>query len=289
MKWRSARRSSNVEDRRGMSPRGGGGMKLGLGGIAVVVVVGLLMGKDPLEMLGLLAEVQQAPPGASAGPAAAPPAGDEQAAFVASILGETEDVWGAVFEASGSRYTPARLVLFSGAVQSACGGATAAVGPFYCPGDQQVYIDLGFFQQMAERLGGGGDFAEAYVIAHEVGHHVQTLTGTSAKVNDIRRRGGNVEGADGPLVRQELQADCYAGVWAFHAQRRHAWLEPGDLEEALATASAIGDDTLQRQGQGHVVPDAFTHGSAEQRVRWFRTGFETGEPARCDTFAAARL
>lgn len=289
MKWRSARRSSNVEDRRGMSPRGGGGMKLGLGGIAVVVVVGLLMGKDPLEMLGLLAEVQQAPPGASAGPAAAPPAGDEQAAFVASILGETEDVWGAVFEASGSRYTPARLVLFSGAVQSACGGATAAVGPFYCPGDQQVYIDLGFFQQMAERLGGGGDFAEAYVIAHEVGHHVQTLTGTSAKVNDIRRRGGNVEGADGPLVRQELQADCYAGVWAFHAQRRHAWLEPGDLEEALATASAIGDDTLQRQGQGHVVPDAFTHGSAEQRVRWFRTGFETGEPARCDTFAAVRL
>lgn len=289
MKWRSARRSSNVEDRRGMSPRGGGGMKLGLGGIAIVVVIGLLMGKDPLEMLGLLAEVQQPPAGVPAGPAQAPPAGDERAEFVASILGETEDVWGAVFEASGSRYTPARLVLFSDAVQSACGGATAAVGPFYCPGDQQVYIDLGFFRQMAERLGGGGDFAEAYVIAHEVGHHVQTLAGTSARVNEIRRRGGNVEGADGPLVRQELQADCYAGVWAFHAQRRHAWLEPGDLEEALATATAIGDDTLQRQGQGRVVPDAFTHGSAEQRVRWFRTGFETGDPGRCDTFGAQRL
>ena len=284
MKWRSARRSSNVDDRRGRG--GGGGMKLGLGGIAVIVVIGLLLGKDPMEMLGMVAQVQQQAP---AGPAQAPPADDEASQFVAAILGETEDVWSAVFEASGSRYTPATLVLFSGQVQSACGGASAAVGPFYCPADKQVYIDLSFFDQMARRLGGGGDFAEAYVIAHEVGHHVQTLTGTSAKVNDIRRRGGNVEGADGPLVRQELQADCYAGVWAFHAQRRHAWLEPGDLEEALATASAIGDDTLQRQGQGHVVPDAFTHGSAEQRVRWFRTGFETGEPARCDTFAAVRL
>lgn len=287
MKWRSARRSSNVEDRRGMSPRGGGGMKLGLGGIAVVVVVGLLMGKDPLEMLGLLAEVQQAPPGASAGPAAAPPAGDEQAAFVASILGETEDVWGAVFEASGSRYTPARLVLFSGAVQSACGGATAAVGPFYCPGDQQVYIDLGFFQQMAERLGGGGDFAEAYVIAHEVGHHIQTLTGVSKRVNDARRSGQDVEGDNGLLVRQELQADCYSGVWAHHSQARHQWLEEGDIEEALNTASAIGDDALQKQSSGRVVPDAFTHGTAQQRVRWFTQGFRSGRIDSCDTFAVA--
>ncbi|MCM2355816.1 MAG: zinc metallopeptidase [Arenimonas sp.] len=285
MKWRSARRSSNVEDRRGMP--GGGGMKLGLGGIAAVVVIGLLLGKSPMEMLGLVAQVQQQAPAGNQAPSA--PVDDEASQFIASILGETEDVWGAVFEASGSQYTPARLVLFSGQVQSACGGATAAVGPFYCPGDQQVYIDLSFFDQMQARLGGGGDFAEAYVIAHEVGHHVQTLTGVSAQVNDIRRRGGNVEGADGPLVRQELQADCYAGLWAHHAQKRHAWLEPGDLEEALATATAIGDDTLQRQGQGQVVPDSFTHGSAEQRVRWFRTGFESGDVRRCDTFAAGAL
>jgi predicted metalloprotease len=286
MKWRSARRSSNVEDRRGRGP-GGGGMKLGLGGIAAVVVIGLLLGKSPMEMLGLVAQVQQQAPAGQPAPSA--PVNDEASQFIASILGETEDVWGAVFEASGTQYTPARLVLFSGQVQSACGGATAAVGPFYCPGDQQVYIDLSFFDQMQARLGGGGDFAEAYVIAHEVGHHVQTLTGVSAQVNEIRRRGGNVEGADGPLVRQELQADCYAGLWAHHAQKRHAWLEPGDLEEALATATAIGDDTLQRQGQGQVVPDSFTHGSAEQRVRWFRTGFESGDVRRCDTFAAGAL
>lgn len=264
-------------------------MKLGLGGVAIVVVIGLLMGKSPMELLGMVAQVQQQMPAGQSGPAQSPPVDDEASQFVASILGETEDVWSAVFAASGSRYTPATLVLFTGQVQSACGGASAAVGPFYCPADQQVYIDLSFFEQMERRLGGGGDFAEAYVIAHEVGHHVQTLTGTTQRVNDIRRRGGNVEGATGPLVRQELQADCYAGLWAHHAQKRHAWLEPGDLEEALNTASAIGDDTLQRQSQGQVVPDSFTHGSAEQRVRWFRIGFESGDAGRCDTFAAREL
>ena len=293
MKWRSARRSSNVDDRRGQGPggggRGGGGMKLGLGGIAIVVVIGLLLGKNPMEMLGLVAQMQEQAPSGQAAPPTAPPQNDEASQFVASILGETEDVWSAIFQASGQRYPAPTLVLFSGRVDSACGGATAAVGPFYCPGDQQVYIDLSFFRQMEQRLGGGGDFAEAYVIAHEVGHHVQTVTGISAKVNDIRRRGGNVEGADGPLVRQELQADCYAGLWAHHAQKRHAWLEEGDLEEAMATATAIGDDTLQRQGQGQVVPDSFTHGSAEQRVRWFRVGFQSGDVRQCDTFAAATL
>ena len=290
MKWRSARRSSNVDDRRGAGPGGGGGgMKLGLGGIAVVVVIGLLMGKDPLQMLGMVAEMQQQAPAGPAGPQTAPPVDDEASQFVASILGETEDVWGEIFKASGQTYPAPKLVLFSGRVNSACGGATAAVGPFYCPGDQQVYIDLSFFQQMEQRLGGGGDFAEAYVIAHEVGHHIQTLTGVSDKVNQVRQRGGNVEGADGPLVRQELQADCYAGLWAHHSQQRHAWLEAGDLEEAMATATAIGDDTLQRQGQGQVVPDSFTHGSAQQRVRWFRIGFESGDVRQCDTFAAATL
>jgi predicted metalloprotease len=291
MKWRSARRSSNVDDRRGRGGLGGGGLKLGLGGIAAVFVIGLLLGKSPMEMLGLIAQVQQQAPSAPqpGGSPSAPTANDEASQFVASILGETEDVWSAIFEAQGQRYPAPTLVLFSGSVQSACGGATAAVGPFYCPGDQQVYIDLSFFDQMEQRLGGGGDFAEAYVIAHEVGHHIQTITGISAQVNDIRRRGGNVEGAEGPLVRQELQADCYAGLWAHHAQKRHAWLEPGDLEEAMATASAIGDDTLQRQSQGQVVPDSFTHGSAEQRMRWFRIGFEGGDYRQCDTFAAARL
>ncbi len=295
MKWRSARKSTNVEDRRGMGGGGGGGrggMRLGLGGIAIVVVLGLLMGKNPLEMLGLVAELgQEAPGGQTYSPdsGAQAPVDDEASQFVASILGETEDVWGAIFQASGETYAAPQLVLFSGRVNSACGGATAAVGPFYCPGDRKVYIDLSFFQQMQERLGGGGDFAEAYVIAHEVGHHIQTLTGVSDKVNQIRQRGGNVEGADGPLVRQELQADCYAGLWANRAQQRHAWLESGDLEEAMKTATAIGDDTLQRQGQGEVVPDSFTHGSAEQRVRWFRTGFETGDYRRCDTFSAEVL
>ncbi|PZO10975.1 MAG: neutral zinc metallopeptidase [Lysobacteraceae bacterium] len=291
MKWRSARRSSNVDDRRGRGPGGGGGggMKLGLGGIAVVVVVGLLLGKDPLQMLGMVAQMQQQAPAGPPGSPTAPPVDDEASQFVASILGETEDVWGAIFQASGQTYPAPTLVLFSGSVNSACGGATAAVGPFYCPGDQQVYIDLSFFQQMQQRLGGGGDFAEAYVIAHEVGHHVQTLTGVSDKVNQVRQRGGDVEGAQGPLVRQELQADCYAGLWAHHAQKRHDWLEAGDLEEAMATATAIGDDTLQRQGQGQVVPDSFTHGSAQQRVRWFRVGFESGDVRQCDTFAATTL
>lgn len=295
MKWRSARKSTNVEDRRGMGGGGGGGrggMRLGLGGIAIVVVLGLLMGKNPMEMLGLVAELGQQAPGSESYPAqpgGEAPVDDEASQFVASILGETEDVWAAVFQASGETYRAPQLVLFSGRVDSACGGATAAVGPFYCPGDRKVYIDLSFFEQMQQRLGGGGDFAEAYVIAHEVGHHIQTLTGVSDKVNQIRQRGGNVEGADGPLVRQELQADCYAGLWANRAQQRHAWLESGDLEEAMRTATAIGDDTLQRQGQGEVVPDSFTHGSAEQRVRWFRTGFESGDYRSCDTFSAAQL
>ncbi len=285
MKWTRARRSSNVEDRRGVR---GGAIKLGLGSVAVVVVLGLLMGKNPMEILALLSMIQGEPPGIGA-PAERTPADDEAAAFVASILGETEDVWSEIFQASGSTYSPPRLVLFTGQVASACGGASAAVGPFYCPGDRTVYIDLSFFRQMEARLGGGGDFAEAYVIAHEVGHHVQAVTGVLDRVNAARASGTDMEGADGLLVRQELQADCYAGVWGYHAQRRHDWLEPGDLEEAMNTASAIGDDNLQRRSQGTVVPDAFTHGTSEQRVQWFRQGFESGNPSACDTFAAERL
>ena len=292
MKWEKGRRSSNVEDRRGVS--GGGGMgagigRLGFGGVAIVVVVGLLLGKNPLEMLGLLAQMQ-GDPGAGQtqqGPAPAP-VDDQASQFVGAILGDTEDVWTKEFAASGSTYQPPALVLFSDSVQSACGGATAAVGPFYCPADRKVYLDTSFFAQMRSQLGGGGDFAEAYVIAHEVGHHIQTLTGVSAKVNAERQR-GSVKGAEGLLVRQELQADCYAGVWAHHGQKRNSWMEPGDIEEALSTATAIGDDRLQKQSTGTVVPDSFSHGSSEQRVRWFRRGFDGGDARQCDTFSERRL
>lgn len=289
MRWRDARRSSNVED--GGSGGGGlrlGGGKLGLGGVAAVVVISLLLGKDPIQMLAMVSGMTGGGPVATQ--SAQPSAENAQnREFVEAILGETEDVWGAIFQASGTTYEQPKLVLFSGGVQTACGGASSASGPFYCPGDHKVYLDTGFFEQMRARLGGGGDFAEAYVIAHEVGHHVQTLTGVSARVQQARRAGQAVEGDGGLLVRQELQADCYAGLWAFHAQQRHQWLEPGDIEEALSTASAIGDDRLQKQSQGEVVPDAFTHGTAAQRVRWFKRGFESGDVAGCDTFASAAL
>lgn len=285
MKWERARKSGNVDDRRGRRLAAGGG--LGIGGIAIVVVVSMLLGKNPLEMIGLISETQMAmngPPSTTS-----PGTADEANQFVASILGETEDVWSDLFETGGSTYPAPTLVLFTGLVRSACGRASSAMGPFYCPGDRKVYIDLSFFDEMERRLGGGGDFAEAYVIAHEVGHHVQTVTGAANAVNEARRAGRDVDGVGGLLVRQELQADCYAGVWAHHAQARHQWLEAGDVEEALATASAIGDDRLQRQSRGVVVPDAFTHGTARQRVRWFRIGFEHGEPERCDTFEASAL
>ena len=285
MKWQLGRRSSNVEDRRGqgIGARGIGG--LGIGGVLVVVVISMLMGKDPTEILGQVAQQQQGVPAQ----AQSAPVDDEASQFVGSVLGSTEDTWNKVFKASGSQYPAPKLVLFSGAVASACGNATSAVGPFYCPGDQQVYLDTSFFEEMRAKLGGGGDFAEAYVIAHEVGHHVQTITGVSGKIDAQRARGGNVEGDNGLLVRQELQADCYAGVWANQAQQQNKWMESGDVEEALNTASAIGDDRLQKQSRGTVVPDSFTHGTSEQRVRWFRNGFESGDPARCDTFKATQL
>jgi len=262
-------------------------MRLGLGGIVIVGIIALLMGKNPLELLGQVA--QQGEPAGVQTQAGAAPVDDEASQFVGAILGSTEDAWGKVFQQSGSSYPAPKLVLFSGAVASACGRATSAVGPFYCPGDRQVYLDTSFFDEMKAKLGGGGDFAEAYVIAHEVGHHVQTLTGVSDKVDSMRARGGNVEGDQGLLVRQELQADCYAGVWANQAQAQYQWLEAGDIEEALNTASAIGDDRLQKQSRGTVVPDSFTHGTSEQRMRWFRSGFDSGDVGRCDTFKAAQL
>lgn len=285
MDWNKGRRSGNVEDRRG---GGGGGGKLGAGALLAVVVISVLLGKNPLEMIGLLEQSGLAGAVSSQG-AEAPPVDDRQAEFVARILGDTEDVWNRLFQEAGSRYSDPVLVLFSGRVQTDCGGATSATGPFYCPADRQVYLDTSFFAQMRDQLGGGGDFAEAYVIAHEVGHHVQTLLGVSAKVNAARSRGDEVRGDGGLLVRQELQADCLAGVWAHHAQARHQWLDAGDIDEALRTATAIGDDRLQKQAQGTVVPDAFTHGTSAERVRWFKAGFERGEVAGCDTFSAKAL
>jgi len=291
MRWREARESDNVDDERGAGPpRLRAGVPLSLGTVGVIVVASLLLGKNPIEVLGLLLQNDGAPTQMSTDDTGRPagagnPADDENVHFVRAILGETEDVWGAVFEQAGREYERPRLVLFSGAVESACGGATAATGPFYCSSDRQVYLDLSFFDEMRARLGGGGDFAYAYVIAHEVGHHVQNLLGVSDRVRRARERGESLEGPGGLSVRQELQADCLAGVWANRAQARHRWLEAGDVDQALGTASAIGDDRLQRQARGTVVPDAFTHGTSRQRVQWFSTGFQRGDVEACDTFA----
>lgn len=295
MLWKKGRRSDNVVDARGDGGgSGGGGMRIGGKGLSLTAVVlivgfGLLTGQDPMQILGeLTGQSQQAAP-VDASQRKAPPANDEQAEFVSTVLGDTEDTWKQIFQQGGQTYKEPKLVLFSGQVQSACGHATAASGPFYCPADQQVYLDMAFFREMSQRFGAAGDFAQAYVIAHEVGHHVQTLLGVSDQVQQARQSGQRMEGANGLLVRQELQADCFAGVWAFNGQKRLNWLEPGDIEEALNAANAIGDDRLQQQGQGRVVPDSFTHGTSAQRVRWFKAGFAQGQIDQCDTFGAKSL
>ena len=282
MRWQGRGGSGNIEDRRGM---GGGGMAAG-GGIGAVVIgiIYFLMTGDPSGV------IPQQQPGGEQQPSspAATAENDTLAQFVSTVLRDTEVTWAEIFRQSGEAYQEPRLVLFDGYVQSACGTASTAVGPFYCPGDQKVYIDLSFYQQMRRQLGAPGDFAQAYVIAHEVGHHVQTLTGTSQQVNSASQRVGEEE-RNRLSVMQELQADCYAGVWAHHAEARQPWLDPGDLEEALNAASAIGDDRLQEQQQGYVVPESFTHGTSAQRQRWFRTGFDSGDVNRCDTFNAQQL
>ncbi len=297
MLWKKARRSDNVVDARDSDGGGGrGGMRIGggkglsLGAVAIIVVIGLMTGQDPMQILGQLAnQAGVSTSSVSTQSNRAPATNDEQSEFVRAVLGDTEDTWRAIFQQGGKQYQDPTLVLFRGGVNSACGFASSATGPFYCPGDRQVYLDLDFFREMAQRFSAAGDFAQAYVIAHEVGHHVQTLLGVSARVSAARQRGEKLEGDNGLLVRQELQADCLAGVWAFHAQQRLDWLEPGDLEEALTAANAIGDDRLQKQARGQVVPDSFTHGTSAQRVRWFRTGFEKGQVNSCDTFKIARL
>ena len=290
MDWKGRQRSRNVEDRRG----GGGGrgpagkgLKLGGGGLLLVVVLALVTGQNPLELLSSIDQTQvSVDPRSSTAPAPGVP--DEQKEFVEVVLGDTETTWQEIFRQGGQAYREPTLVLFDDAVQSACGFNSAAVGPFYCPADQQVYIDLSFFRDLHQRFGAPGDFARAYVIAHEVGHHVQNLLGVSNKVHQMRSRVSREEG-NALSVRQELQADCFAGVWGHHAGTQRRLLEQGDIEEGLGAAAAIGDDRIQRQAGAAVHPESWTHGSSEQRVRWFRIGLEHGDIERCDTFAARSL
>jgi predicted metalloprotease len=296
MKWENQRQSDNVEDRRADGPgavRGGGrrvgGRGIGVGTIVIALVAGWIFGINPLTVLGLLSgggEVMA--PAAQTAPARQPPADDRQAAFVSTVLADTEDVWTALLSSQGAGYQPPKLVLFRDRIATACGKGAAAMGPFYCPGDSKVYIDLGFFDTLRSQLGAPGDFAQAYVIAHEVGHHLQHLMGITAQVDKQRGRVSEVQ-MNALSVRVELQADCLAGVWAHHSQKGKGWLEQGDLEEALNAAARIGDDTLQRQSQGTVVPESFTHGTSAQRQSWFQRGFNGGRLTECNTFEARTL
>lgn len=284
MRWRGERESGNVDDRRGMS--GGGRVAVGGGiGTLIIIVIAVLLGADPQQLLQQLPTEQ--PQQTSQGQRQTNPQEDELKKFVSVVLAKTEDVWQDVFRQNGRQYREPTLVIFTGRVQSACGTGSAASGPFYCPGDHKVYIDLSFYEELRRRFKSPGDFAQAYVIAHEVGHHVQKLLGTSDKVDAAQRRMSEVD-ANKLSVRLELQADFYAGIFARHIQKQ-GLLEEGDIEEALRAASAIGDDAIQRQSSGQVVPDSFTHGTSEQRLRWFRKGFESGDIRQGDTFSASSL
>ena len=287
MRWRGERQSDQVEDRRGMTPARGG-MALGGGAALLVLLFALFTGQDPRQLLDILggSEAQIDPSAGGSAPTGA--SADEGGQFAATVLASTEDVWTEIFTAQGQRYPRPTLVLFSDAVASACGTASSAVGPFYCPADQKVYLDLSFYDLLDQRFGAPGDFAQAYVVAHEVGHHVQQLLGISDQVTAAQQRASE-EQANALSVRLELQADCLAGVWGNHANRTRHLLEPGDVEEGLRAAAAIGDDMMQRQSAGRVRPESWTHGSSEMRVRWLRQGLTTGDPDQCDTFQAERL
>lgn len=294
MRWEGNRESDNVEDRRGDGGGGGGGGggfsfgggSLSIGGIIIALVVSWLFGINPATLLSAVSgggTVQQ-----QQAPAHATPASDKEAEFMRVVLADTEDTWTALFKQQGEQYVDPKLVLFTGCTGTACGTGQSATGPFYCPADQKVYIDLDFYRTMRERFRVSGEFAQAYVIAHEVGHHVQNLMGLSDKVHEAQQRSSEAAG-NALSVKLELQADCFAGVWAFHANRSRQILEQGDVDAALAAATAIGDDALQRQAQGYVVPDSFTHGTSAQRTRWFKRGLESGEIGQCNTFEARQL
>jgi uncharacterized protein len=284
MLWEKGRRSENIEDRRGISvPVGiaGGGV-----GVVVIALIAMFFGVDPRVILQEAGQIQA--PSGQQQVVPVDPAQDKLKDFVSVVLADTEDTWGDIFQRGGARYERPKLVLFTGPVRSACGLAQAAVGPFYCPGDHKVYIDLDFYKTLEKRFGATGEFAKAYVVAHEIGHHVQNLLGISGKVRAEMERSGR-ERANQLSVRQELQADCYAGIWANHANRSRHILEAGDVEAGLNAAAAIGDDRLQMQARGYVAPESFTHGSSTQRVQWFRRGLESGELSACDTFKTGRV
>jgi uncharacterized protein len=286
MRWREGRRSDNVEDMRGRGGGmgGGGGFKLGIGGL-VVAAAAYFLGVDPQLIMGIMQATQGGGTTMESGPVETSKPTDEAGDFMSVVLADTEDTWSEIFRASGATYTPPRLRLYEQGTRSGCGAASAEAGPFYCPADQRVYIDPAFFAELARRFQAPGDFAQAYVLAHEVGHHVQTLTGISDKVRAAQQRASQ-EQQNALQVRMELQADCYAGIWAHHAQRSRNLLETGDVEEALGAAAAVGDDMIQKRAQGYVVPESFTHGSAAQRQQWFQRGFDSGQVSACDTFAA---
>jgi predicted metalloprotease len=280
MRWREGSGSGNIEDRRGIGPIGG----VGIGGVILAIIGYAVFGIEPEQTMsvlnGVTGEQQQGQVGTP---------NDEQGQFVAQVLGSTEQVWSAEFSKAGMEYRPTTTVLYTEGTITGCGVGQAAMGPFYCPQDQKVYLDLAFFNELAQKFGAPGDFARAYVIAHEVGHHVQLLTGVSGEVQRRMQAAGSQEEANGWSMRLELQADCYAGVWAKQSNDSRRWLDPGDLEAGLRAAAAVGDDTIQRRTQGQVIPDSFTHGSSEQRVRWFRRGFETGDSDACDTLSGRPL
>ena len=295
MRWQDFRRSDNVEESSDGGSSGIGGIHLGIGGVIIVIVVSLLLGKNPLDVLALLtdsgaptqSQAQREAP-APSGPAGANAPRDEQKEFVAHVLGDTEDVWASVFQQRGGHYQPPKLVLFRGQTGSACGLASAATGPFYCPGDRDVYLDLSFFQELSKRFGAPGDFARAYVIAHEVGHHVQNQLGLMAQMQQ-KSAGASDIARNALSVRLELQADCFAGIWGHSAQQR-GLIDAKDVESGIAAAAAVGDDRLQqRSSRGYVVPESFTHGTSAQRVRWFKSGLDSGDLRRCDTFGARDL
>jgi len=283
MRWEHGRRSDNIEDRRGMRVGGKGLVGGGIGAI-VLALVAMYFGVDPSVVLN---QVANQAPTQEEQQVTFSPEEEKLKEFMSVVLADTEDVWGALFQGSGRAYQPPKLVLFSGAVESACGFAEAAMGPFYCPADQKLYLDMQFLNDLAQRHDAPGDFAQAYVVAHEVGHHVQTLLGISEQVHAARSRAGEAEG-NAMQVKMELQADCFAGVWAHHANKARQILEPGDTEEALAAAAGVGDDRLQKQARGYVVPDSFTHGSSAQRMQWFNRGLQSGDPGQCDTFKAIK-
>ena len=283
MRWDDLRESTNIEDARASSGGGGPGLRFGVGGTLLALAASYFFGVDPRLIMGLMSAVPSSQTAVPAAQSGIPQ--DEQGRFIAAVLGETEDVWGAIFQAQGATYTPPKLVLYRDSLPSACGSANSAVGPFYCPTDRKVYLDLGFFQQLADEFQAPGQFAQAYVVAHEVGHHVQNLLGIGPKVRAAQERASEAQ-ANQLSVRLELQADCFAGVWAKNGDAAKHFLEQGDVDSALRAAAAVGDDTLQKRAQGYVVPESFTHGSSAERMSWFKRGFDGGAISNCDTFAA---